>query len=305
MSLGSRFVSAVGLKHWKLQYASSLYAHKDWKRAWGYLTPGQGHSLALLGNCCSVATPTEREYSIKFLRECSKAWQTVYVVPGPHELSSTANTGQPFFTQLDTLKGMMKDASGKRENVYLMQHGEHSIPNKDIVVLSATAWTGDVPFQKEDGRAIYKLPSETATEGMFAAWHQEDIGWLQRRCDWWGTHHPDVRKIVLTHYHPYFLSNDERDTLNITTVWGGLLGRPFPYAPFAWLSGANNVNASGILGRTFLAANGLFGTHGAGSGGETAGGYMGGRTLDIPLRRGQPAQVRPTGGALALLPKKE
>lgn len=106
---------------------------------------------------------------------------------------------------------------------------------------------------------------------------------------------------MLTHYHPYFLTDDERETLNITTVWGSLLGRPFPYSPFAWLSGANNVNASGILGRTFLAANGLFGALNGGA----AGGYMGGRTLDIPLRRGEPAEVRPTGGALALLPKKE
>lgn len=145
--------ATAGIKHWKLQYASSLYAHKDWKRAWGHLTPGQGNALALLGNCCSVATPTEREYSIKFLRECSKAWDTVYVVPGPHELSSGAETGMgnPFFTQLDTLKGVMKDASGKRENVYFMQHGEHSLLNKDIVVLSATAWTGDAPFKRRTG----------------------------------------------------------------------------------------------------------------------------------------------------------
>jgi hypothetical protein len=247
-----------------------------------------------------VATTTERDYSIKFLHECSKVWDTVYVVPGPHELSSTGVTSQPFFTQLDTLKGALKEASGKRENVFLMQHTEHSLLNKDIVVLGATAWTGDTPFQKEDGRAIYKLPNEPATEGMFAAWHQEDIGWLQRRCDWWGTHHPDVRKIVLTHYHPYFLTNDEKETLNITTVWGGLLGHSSERAPFAWLSGANNVSASGMLGRTFLGTNGLFGTHN-----KMGGGYMENRRLEVPLRRGDPAQMSPTGGALALMPKKE
>jgi hypothetical protein len=267
--------------HWSLQYASGLFADKGWRRAWSALVPGAGQTLALLGNCCSVATDAQREESAEFLRRCSAAWQTVYLVPGPHEISSSE--GAPFFKQIDALKGVVKKAAGAKENVYLMQHSEHTLLNKDIVVLAATGWTGAAPCGETS--TIWKLPGELATSGMFHAWHQEDLGWLRERNNWWGTHHPEVRKVILTHYHPYFMGQQqvaEDICLPIDSV-RPILGLQPPYSPYTWLSGAGNIVASGMVRHSFLAANSALNKQH----------YMADRRLEVPLRRGDPPLLRP------------
>jgi hypothetical protein len=272
--------------HWSLQFASGLYADLGWRAAWSALIPRAGQHIALLGNCCSVATRAQRAETEEFLRRTAAMWETVYLVPGPRELAAGKEGGPPFYEQLHELRAVAKGVSAEWENIYIMDQGEVAIRNKDITVLGATGWTTD-GNAVAGGEPIWKGVGQGITKEDIATWHGEDMAWLRERNAWWGIHHPDVRKVILTHD----LCTDSllgavssnRKCMPITSV-APILGHLSPRAPYAWLCGAGGSAVSGMSRHTFLATNGLR----AEEGGAMNRFYLPNRCLEIPLRRGPP-----------------
>ena len=294
----------LGLKrtsHWSLQFASGLYADLGWRAAWSALTPGAGQHLALLGNCCSVATGAQRAETAEFLRRAAATWESVYIVPGPRELAAGGEGGAPFYKQLDELRALAQEVSTEWENVHIMDQGEVVIRNKDITVLGATGWTA----AGADAEPIWKGEGQQISKEDIATWHNEDMAWLQERNTWWGMHHPEVRKVILTHHlcmESLVGGGGGGDGGGRPTVCmplasvAPILGHLHPRAPYAWLGGAGAGAVSGMSRHTFLATNGLR----AEEGGAVNRLYLPNRCMEIPLQRGPGPGQGSTAPALAL-----
>jgi hypothetical protein len=286
--------------HWSLQFASGLHADLGWRAAWSALIPGRGQHLALLGNCCSVATREQRAETAEFLRRAAATWETVFLVPGPRELAAEKNGGPPFYEQLDELRGLAKEVSAEWENLYIMDQCEVAVRNKDITVLGATGWTAGGSTGIEP---IWKGVGQRISKEDIATWHEEDMAWLRERNAWWGVNYPEVRKVILTH------------DLCVESLIGGrgvggpaaaphvmpihsvapILGHLTPRAPYAWLCGGGSA-VSGMSHDTFLATNGLRSEEG----GAANPLYLPNRCLEIPLRRNTEQGGLPEGAAAAL-----
>jgi hypothetical protein len=254
---------AKELSHWTLQYASGLAADEGWQRAWSALLPRAGQHLALLGNCCSVATTRRAAQTDEFLRRCSATWDTVSIVPGPRELSSEKDV--PYYEQLDALRNAALESSDGRANVRVFDQGELPFRDQDIVVLGAGGWTAFHPhtMQAMPHEPIWYTPSQRLRPEHLAEWHTDDWDWMKGRHDWWAMHNPSVRRILLT----YSLSTDslvstrEREAaIRPMTIpyasnrW--IFDSPHTPKPYAWLCGAGKGTVSGMVqGRFFIGVN--------------------------------------------------
>ena len=251
------------LAHWTLQYTSGLRADEGWQRAWSALIPRAGQHLALLGNCCSVATRRRTAQTAEFLRRCSATWDTVSIVPGPRELSS--EKGAPYYEQLDALRSLALDSSDGRANVRLLDQGELPFHEQNLVLLGTGGWTAFHPhtMQVMPADSIWYSPSERLTQDHMATWHNEDWAWMKGRHDWWALHQPTVRRILLT----YSLCTDS--LVSTKELESATRPMTIPYAsnrwiyeagsipkPYAWLCGAGKGTVTGMLqGRLFVGVN--------------------------------------------------
>jgi hypothetical protein len=212
----------------KLQYVSKLFPFARAGKPPAVL-PG-ANALALLGNCGSTATAEDQEATAKFINRCAKAWPRVFWVPGPTEVGGPLEHYQHMQLCSD-----IAAAAAPGGRVVMMNQGEVHDQQRDIVFLGAGGWvpTGVVP----------------PLAGATAPWHEEDILWLRERVDWWSTHRPAVRIVIMTHHlcSP-LLAGSEPNPLEIMPQ--GTLNKVVPLgvaSAYAWLCGAGSKPVTGFL----------------------------------------------------------
>lgn len=254
-----RAEKAYEASHWTLQYVSGLLADEGWHRAWSALIPRAGQHLALLGNCCSVATELRATQTEEFLRRCSATWDTVSIVPGPRELSS--ESGAPYYDQLDRLRELAKTASAGMANIHIMDQGELPFFEQGVILFGAGGWTAIHPhtMQGMPSEPIWYTPSQRLTTDHLATWHNEDWDWMYARHNWWAMHHPNMKRILCTYSlcTHHLISTEEREMAiypmtfpYATNKW--ILNHPHIPYPYAWLCGAGKGSVSGNLVRNIF-----------------------------------------------------
>ena len=157
----------------RIQYVSNLA---------GYVAPScrikpLAPVLALLGN---IGQPRDPGYA-RFLEDCSRRWQTVFVVAGPTELE-TSPTGTTVGQQLE----FCKNVTVGLPNVKFL-HRERA-DYDGVAFLGATYWSDlkgledlrvpvhermRVPLEKENDRLRAAGPVDTTN------WHLADWRWIQ------------------------------------------------------------------------------------------------------------------------------
>jgi hypothetical protein len=260
-----------------IQYASNLYANSGWQQAWSALLPGAAPTLALLGNCGSVATEEARSNTFQFLRRAAATYERVFYVPGPLEM--TAAEGDPcgFTEQWDALDDLAFLAARKSQNIVILQQNEWYDSVKDVVVLGATGWTPcagmDTVPEGVLERGVWTVDTEMrqVTPDDLRTWHIDDIRWLRERVSWWSTHRPVVKIIILTHHlcSGQLVSMElpreayRRMALDVMPV--DVLPKVVAEGPVAaWLCGAMGSCVSGLSRggpqrpKTFLSSNSLY-----------------------------------------------
>ena len=300
-----------GSRRWALQYASGLFADRGAAAATAALfsQPPTAPNLTLLGNCGSVATPSQEKETRDFLARCSANWERVFWVPGPHELASPSK--ELVTDQLHYLRTLAAEAG---ENVILLDKSEYPFHKDDIVLIGITGWSdligygADLPPTSLEATHIWTTGGYAGGQAQnprtvdIQEWHTEALEWLRQRINWWSMYRPGMRTVILTHHlcTPSLLSSGltptayKRATLDTMseqsteTFLSGKGGWVVP--PSAWLCGATGSSCSGIVGgrRTFIGVNSLFGAEGTGAATTAANPrWMAGRRFELP-----PGKVR-------------
>jgi hypothetical protein len=280
---------------------SSLYAHKGWRAAWASLKPRAAPTLALLGNCVSLASDEEARNSYKFLKKCAATWDKVFIVPGPAELSSHAA-----LTATDQLQQLREFCDSSlighvdigRYPITLMDQAEYYYSHLDIVILAASGWADCSTLEKfpvatheadtiwvADAGGVRKIQPDDLTN-----WHMDDMAWLQERVTWWKRQRPAVRVVLMTHSlsSPYLLNSGlpkeayERIYMDVMpfTSTDPMFAKGNIYA---WLCGATGSCTSGFMGpknRVFSSVNALYAK---GSATHRNPQFLPDRKLEIPI----------------------
>jgi hypothetical protein len=178
----------------RIQYASNLA---------GYVAPScrikpLAPILALLGN---IGHPRDPTYA-RFLEDCSRRWQAVFVVAGPTELESTP-TGTTVGQQLE----MCKNVTIGLPNVKFL-HRERA-DYDGVAFLGATYWSDlkglEDLRQPVHNRMRVSLEAQCGTLRPAGPvdttnWHLADWRWIQ---DSLGSTEQEGRPtVVLTHHRP-------------------------------------------------------------------------------------------------------
>lgn len=273
---------------WRMQYASGLRAGHSWQRAWSMLVPGAAPRLALLGNCGSIATPAEGAETAEFLTRCANTYESVSVILGPEELRTP---WLPYPYTMDAWRKLVE----RMPNVSILDQGEVYDSVRDVCVLGATGWTPaigmqEIPEDSVEGGIRHLEGEGPLTPTTLGSWHTEDLRWIRERLDWWATHRPTVRTVVLTHHlcsgHLVPLGATRKVYRRIPLdVMPADATKEVLRAPnlAAWLCGAGGSCTSGVFGgrMPYVAANCFLA---AGEWQNPA--YLPSRVLEIPPRAG-------------------
>lgn len=239
------------MKPFRIQYVGNLFVDKLFDHYTKLVRPNSSPYLALLGNIGHPQSPQ----TISFLEYCANAWDRVFWVPGPYELTSKTR-----FTHCNMID-RMRDVCA-RKNITLLHHG--SLQQDTVQILGTTLWTPCVPgridskYSQPEFNEIHKH-NGLITAGDIGEWNAEDIGFLQEELLAKPTDDPVV---VLTHHlpHPALLST--QSTLHTLKRVGlevnhlpSLLRKPCRI----WLSGAGGCSASALFpGQVFASVNSLY-----------------------------------------------
>jgi hypothetical protein len=279
------------MKRFAIQYASGLFADRNWKLAWGHLKPGAASTLALLGNCGSVANSAAKEQTYRFMRKAAEHWDTILWVMGPHEFTSDVRLKSPFYEQRDGLKELAKGVGGGTK-ILLLDQTELVVPGTGAVILGVTGWgrpRAEEGIPPPEGRAIWfadEVGRRPLTAPVLEDWAAGDMEWLTERVEWWSRHRPLMKIMILSHglcspelvgTAPPAAGRLRLDVLHPADTLPLLL-RPNVKG---WLSGAAGSCVSGVAGRyrCFVGANSLFSA--AGPVGPASPNFMGDRLFEL------------------------
>jgi len=245
----------------RLQYASNLFVDSIYRPFKSVLKPAAPH-LALLGNIGRPESPK----TYHFLKFCASNWDSVFWVPGPHELSNV-KTGRM------TYKEKAKSAfavTKQMKNIHLMASQEAVFHESRVVLIGTPLWTplkmyaeGQPEFQ-----GIYTSVDEAGPiplcHHIRNQLHKEDLNYLKERSLFWNIIHPEVNLVYLTQSLPssHLLgmpSNNQEWNRRALDCWQA----PLDFAPRAWIGGASASTHRANLGadpqaQTVSAVNGLF-----------------------------------------------
>jgi hypothetical protein len=178
----------------RIQYASNLA---------GYVAPScrikpLAPILALLGN---IGQPRDPGYA-RFLEDCSRRWQAVFVVAGPIELETSPN-GTTVGQQLE----FCKNVTIGLPNVKFLHHERADYDG--VAFLGATYWSDRKGLEDlrvpEHNRMRVSLEGQNRTLRPAGPvdttnWHLADWRWIQ---DSLGSSEQEGRPtVVLTHHRP-------------------------------------------------------------------------------------------------------
>jgi hypothetical protein len=259
------------MKRFAIQYASGLFSDRNWKQAWSRLKPGAADTLALLGNCGSVANSAAKEQTYKFMRKATAHWDHILWVMGPHEFTSDTRHKTPFYEQRDALKEIAKGVGGGG-NILILDQTELVVPGAGAVILGVSGWgrlaTSEERIPAPEGQSIWfadEVGRRPLTAAVLEDWAAGDMEWLTERVEWWSRHRPLTKIVILSHglcspelvgAAPPVVGRLHLDVLHPADTLPLLL-RPNVKG---WLCGAAGSCVSGVVGRyrCFVGANSLF-----------------------------------------------
>ena len=187
------------LRPFRLQYTSNLFVDLHKHSFTKLLQPAASH-LALTGN---IGRP-EHPNTFHFLSYCSKHWDSVFWVPGPHELTNTT-TGCATYKE----KTMYAYQLCKHfKNIRLMNSNEAVFRESNVVLLGTPLWSPLLlpPKGQPEFERIYTSMDEAGpiplTYELRNQWWKSDKLFLYERSLFWTIVYPDVNLIYLTHTIP-------------------------------------------------------------------------------------------------------
>lgn len=224
----------------RIQFAGNLFVDLSHDHFSKFVRPNHSAYLALLGNIGNPYSPKTSQ----FLDYCTKHWDHVFWIAGPHELghSGPSNSGSTF---RDNMDAMEKLAERKKIDVFL-QGSKHI---DGVQVVGASLWTPVSNHRVEDK---YKQPEFTVIQKYnrsldpidISEWNAEDVAYLSSKLQ------TDKPTVVLTHHLPHpslfspHLSVNAHKRMGMdTTNLSSLLREPCKL----WLSGASGGSAIGVF----------------------------------------------------------
>jgi hypothetical protein len=208
--------------------------------------PGCG-TLALLGN---IGRP-EHPKTYHLLNFCSKNWDTIYWIPGPHELTNHINGRMTYVEKVQNAKALCKQFS----NVSLMDSKEAVFHKEKIVLLGTPLWSSIrlPPKGQPEFSSIFTSVDEAGQiplcHHVRNHWHKLDSQYLSERSLFWNIVHPQIKIVYLTHTLPsplllrYPMSEDVMIRMRMDVVEPGVL-----LPPIAWIGGATGSTAQRKIG---------------------------------------------------------
>ena len=183
----------------RLQYASNLFVDLT-KQPFQQLVKPAAPTLALLGN---IGRP-EHPKTYHFLNYCSKNWDSVLWIPGPHDLSNTREGRATFQEKLLNTHALSKQFS----RVFIMDNKEQIFHNNRVVLLGTPLWTHLTlpPKGQPEFEQIYTSVDEAGAiplcHHVRNHWHKEDMQFLHERSLFWTIVNPAAQLVYLTHTLP-------------------------------------------------------------------------------------------------------
>lgn len=230
----------------RIQFAGNLFVDLSHDHFSKFVRPNNSPYLALLGNIGNPFIPK----TLQFLDYCSKHWDRVFWIAGPHELGYSGSP-TPRTTFRDNMDAMEKLTSGKNIDV-LLQHGRFI---DGVQILGASLWT---PVSNHRVEGKYAQPEFTTIQKFDRSlhpidvmeWNAEDVAFLSSKLQ-------DERPtVILTHHLPHpslfspLLSVNAHKRIGMeTTNLSSLLRDPCKL----WLSGASGGSAVGVFGSNTVA----------------------------------------------------
>ena len=245
----------------KLQYASNLFVDFTTTAFSKMVKPAASH-LALLGNIGRPESPK----TYNFLRYCAKHWDTVYWIPGPHELSNPKGERMTLSEKTMNANALTKQVKG----VTLMNSMEAVFHQQRVVLLGTSLWTQLVlpPKGEPEFDSIFTSVDESGpiplTHTARNELYKQDKFFLKERSLFWSIVHPDVNLIYLTHTLPtsrlYKCKMSEEAWKRIHME---CLRIPMDPSLRAWLGGAGGFTSTTRIGITpdeqvLCGVNGLY-----------------------------------------------
>lgn len=183
----------------RLQYASNLFVDLTLDAFSKLVKPAAPH-LALLGNIGRPESPK----TYHFLSYCAKNWDSVYWVPGPHELSNTKAGRMTIYEKTNNMSALVKQTKG----VTLMDSKEAVFHKHRIVLLGTPLWSkvNLPPKGQPEFETIFTTVDEAGpvplTHTIRNQLHRDDKLFLTERSLFWQIVHPEVNIVPLTHALP-------------------------------------------------------------------------------------------------------
>ena len=187
------------MSSFRLQYTSNLFVDLH-KRTFDQMVKPGCAQLALLGN---IGRP-EHGKTYHFLKYCSKNWDNVYWIPGPHELTNTPSGRANFNEKISNAFSL----SRMFPNVMLMDNKEAVFHKQRVVLVGSPLWSHlRLPPR---GQPEFSTIFTSVDEGgpiplchhIRNQLHKQDNQFLIERSFFWTIVHPDVNIIHLTHTLP-------------------------------------------------------------------------------------------------------
>jgi len=230
----------------RLQYASNLFVDLH-KLSFDKLVKPGCSKLALLGN---IGRP-EHPKTYHFLNYCAKNWDTVYWIPGPHELTNAPGGRTPYTEKIVSVRQLAKDVPG----VNILDNQEAVFHKERIVLLGTPLWTHTTlpPKGQPEFTSIYTSVGEAGPiplcHHVRNKLHKQDSQFLAERSLFWQIVHPHVNLVYLTHTLPSSLlltspmSDEAMRRLPLDIAYPTL-----DYPLKAWIGGATGSTHEANLG---------------------------------------------------------
>lgn len=245
----------------RLQYASNLFVDTFQKPFKSLVKPAAPH-LALLGNIGRPESPK----TYHFLKFCASNWDSVFWIPGPHELSNPKGSRMSYDEKTKDCFRLVKELKGVR----FLDSQEAVFHTDSVVVLGAPVWT---PLKQtlEEQPEFHHIYTSVDEAGPIPLCHhvrnhlhKSDVLFLKERSLFWNIVHPNVGLIYLTqslptpHLFRMPITNPEWNR-HAMDCWTASL----EFEPRVWLGGATASTHKFSLGsypesQTLCAVNGLF-----------------------------------------------
>lgn len=245
----------------RLQYASNLFVDCTLNSFSKLVKPAAPH-LALLGNIGRPESPK----TYHFLKYCTKHWDNVFWIPGPHELSNPKGARMTLHEKAVNARTLSRQVKG----VTFMDSQEAVFHDQRIVLLGTPLWTELrlPPKGEPEFESIFTSVDESGpvplTHTVRNKLQKEDLFFLKERSLFWSIVHSDVNLVYLTHTLPTSrLYHEKMSDEAWRRIHMDCVRLPMVPPLRAWVGGAGGFTASTKIGtvpedQIYCGVNGLY-----------------------------------------------